>query len=70
MFLCVILVIAIADNTEKLILCNGSDCKTPLFQKDAAPVTSPVSYNMTIETDFPTPPPMLAIKYQKQKGVI
>jgi len=69
-FLCVMLVRAIADNTEKLILCNGSDCKTPLFQKDVAPVTSPVSYNVTIETDFPTPPPMLAIKHQKQKGVI
>lgn len=65
-FLYVILVIAIADNTEKLILSNGSDCKTPLFQKDS----SPVSRNIAIETDFPTPPPMLAIKYQKQKGVI
>lgn len=64
------LVIVIADNTEKLILCNGSDCKTQVFQIDEALTTSPVSYSMTIETDLPTPPPMLAIKHQKQKGVI
>jgi BOP1NT (NUC169) domain. len=69
-FLCVVLVIVIADNTEKLMLCNGGDCKTPLFHKDEAPATSPVSYNFTIETDLPTSPPMLTIKHQKQKGVI
>jgi len=53
--------------TEKLILCNGSDCKTALFQKDAAPVTSPVSCNMTIETDFPTPPTDAGHKASKRK---
>lgn len=33
-FVSVVLVIVIADKTEKLILCNGSDCKTLIFQID------------------------------------
>jgi hypothetical protein len=63
-----ILVTVIASSeVEKLVLHDGIDCKTPVFEKDKASVILPVNCNMTIETNIPILPPLLTIKHQKQK---